>query len=666
MLSHPKAYAMHRTKAILLALMQTAAIAATAQQPDTISGIVSIPDKNKVVFQAPQRPLRGIAGAPQPFYTYFWEFGDGKFSFEQQPLHVYKDTGTYNVLLYATNNYDDGKPPPRRRKKVPVKEKVHYALQRNNSLFKKDGAIEMRVNRQPSPGQEMVLVIGYRNIHSSTPVNGSLVLFYNERQFRPGNFEILEERPYNSEQTSTLSAVAHTRSEIIQTGETSILSGPNINEASLQHQTYAGRFADLLQLKQKQFRQTNVWKFQGLEEGEEKYFFLTLHTAPGMIKDTNAVVLITGMFVPDDEAIGLEEFELELQIVASHDPNRILLRNRRLNYRFTGTNKEMTYSVRFQNTGKGAASNISIGIAIPRMLNAASLQLLDHYPGCVPCDIAEEGQSCLDTLITPDSIHFIFKNIYLPGLRQEGFSDPDSTMGFIKYLLQFERKIKKLPFESNAVIVFDKNEPVRTNTAKGYFIPGNSAGIIIGYNKWFSGSAERRTAIDYWMAGISYSSYAPFKKYLQWEIFISSNSQPEQLIRRGTGRDTTINGQLYFQQNIDVYEKQMTTKLHIVPLQLRYNIFDWCGAGIGSMVSTDAVSKTTSRREILLTGMNPPPFVIAQKLPRKTDYFTNWDVALFGDVQLGKVRAGPAFGLRLLHYFIEPENRWMAYAIWRL
>src|SRR6185295_529573 len=141
--------------------------------------------------------------------------------------------------------------------------------------------------------------------------------------------------------------------------------------------------------------------------------------------------------------------------------------------------KEHAYRLRFQNTGKGPAKLVSVGIAIPPMLNSKSVEIVDFYPKCPLCDSTNMNRSCLDTVVSKDSIHFVFRNIYLPGLQQEGFSDADSTKGFVRYRLRFNKGLKKLPFDSRAAIVFDKNEPVLTNHAWGKFRPGKSPGIIL-------------------------------------------------------------------------------------------------------------------------------------------------------------------------------------------
>ena len=75
---------------------------------------------NKVSFNPETPELNQIAGAPKAFYTYYWEFGDGDYSFQENPNHTYKTKGTYKVQLSVTNNYDDGKPPTTRPKEITL------------------------------------------------------------------------------------------------------------------------------------------------------------------------------------------------------------------------------------------------------------------------------------------------------------------------------------------------------------------------------------------------------------------------------------------------------------------------------------------------------------------------------------------------------------------
>lgn len=655
---------MQQSKAILLfVLLQTITLIVVAQK-DTEAIHLQL-QNNQANFSSTLRPLHQTAGAPEAFYSYFWELGDGNFSFRENPTHVYADTGTYNVRLYATNNYDDGKPPPLKPKPVRVKTSSYAA--NDNSFFKQGGAIEMKVNRMPRADEDMILIMGYRNENKNISLNGSVVLFYNEKQFGNNNFDLTEERTYNNEKRTTLNSItALSPGFTIQKTSMWNVAGVDVPMSNEAEGNVDRKFSDLITSKQKIFRANTTWHFTNLEQGKEKYFFLSLHTTPAMIKDTNAVVTLTGMFVPDDPNAEIEEFNLELQIVASHDPNRMMLKNSRLNYRFTGTKKEMQYTVRFQNTGKGPSRQIKVGVGISSMMDAGSLEILDHYPKCILCKLAREGQSCLDTIIRSDSIYFVFKNIYLPGLREEGMTDPDSTVGFVKYRVHFNNQLKKLPFESGAIILFDKNKPLSTNGAKGYFKPGNSPAVIVGYNK-FLGTGNRNNADEnYWMAGGAISSYSPYKKYLQAELLLGIRNTPEQFINRLQNKDTSIDNAQWLIIYRDTYEKQKVIKLQLVPLELRYNFIDFIGGGLGTQLSFDAITQSSFRKEMQLVKQpNGTPMMVTST-QKQTKWFSNFDVALFADVQVGLVRVGPVAGIRYLHYFRFPQNALFLYAAWRL
>ena len=656
----------HPKKAILLLiLMQTMMFIANGQRIDTSSSNINLQlTNNQASFNALLRPLQQIAGAPEAFYSYYWEFGDGQFSFEEKPKHNYRDTGLFNALLFATNNYDDGKPPPLKPKPVRVKSKNNLiAANKNPSFFKQGGAIEMRVNSMPRPDEDMVLIIGYRNETEKTAMNGSMVLFYNERQFKKNNFDFSEERTYNNEQKTPLSSIV-AYEPVSQNSEMNALAGPNAFYQEENFGPYGGNLAALIAAKQKIFRQNQSWRFNNLEKGGQKYFFITLHTTPEMIKDTNAVVELSGMFIPDNPALGIEEYTLELQIVASHDPNRMMLKNRRLNYRFTGKKKEMTYTVRFQNTGRGPARQASVAVSVPTVMDANSVEVLDYYPKAAFCkSIIKSRQSCFDTIIHKDSIYFVFNNIYLPGMRQQGFSDPDSTMGFIKYRLHFNKKLKKLPFVSNAAIVFDNNKPIYTNNQKGYFKPGKSFGVIAGYNFFFGKNAKDE---NYFSIGSSLSPYAPHRKYLQEELYLGYLQFPEKLIANRTeNKDTIINSGTFHIFAREIFAKSKIIKLDLVPVQLRYNFFNWMGAGIGAILSFDAYTKINNRQVIHMQQQpNPTPIIIEKTYPT-SNWFTNFDAAVFADVQFGRVRVGPVLGARYIHYFRVPRNGLYAYLAWR-
>lgn len=639
---------------------------AAAQQrpaPDTIPAVINIAqEENRAALKAELRPLRQIAGAPEAFYSYYWEFGDGTFSFAPQPEHHYKDTGTYEIRLYATNNYDDGKAPKSKPRRIKVKKTLYAATEQPSSFFAASDMLGMKINRMPKPGEEIVTIVGYRHPGGAGSMSGSLLLFYNEKQFSNKNFALLEERAhYNERKFKADSVLAMAPSDELYLP----LAGPNANPWIDPVRKTA--VSALLAEKKALFREQHAWRVENLNAGEEKFLFLSLETTPEMIKDTNAVVTISGMFIPDDPLLPLSRYDLEMQIVASHDPNRIQLRNRRMNYRFVSKQRELSYKVQFQNTGRGPASKVAIGIAVPGMLNGQSLEITDYSPRCVMCDSAYERQSCLDTIVRQDSIFFVFNNIYLKGVKQEGVADPDSTKGFIKYKVRFGEELKKLPFTTQAAIVFDRNEPVITNRSRGYFKPGLSPGLIVGYGKGFA-KTELPLGIPAGTVGVSVSAYAPYKPYFQAELYLGVPQRRESLTDFSRDqRDTAIDGARYIVQSRELYEKVTRLSMDVVPLQLRYNVKSWLGVGAGMMASVLVSEKVKERKVITaqpIPDTNPPrQFESLEK--GRSEHFISWDGALFADVNLGMVRAGPSLGLRLIQYFKEPQQRLFIYGIWR-
>lgn len=111
---------MKKLSLILIILFTVSSIAQQKTVSDTVARVATIQHKtngNQVQFNADAPTLNQIAGAPKAFYTNYWEFGDGTYSKENTPTKTYKNSGDYQVRLWATNNYDTGKPPTSRPKK---------------------------------------------------------------------------------------------------------------------------------------------------------------------------------------------------------------------------------------------------------------------------------------------------------------------------------------------------------------------------------------------------------------------------------------------------------------------------------------------------------------------------------------------------------------------
>lgn len=656
---------------LLLVVLVNGMLAGKAQLNDTTTAEInpSIED-SKVKFGSVLRPLRQVAGAPAAFYSYFWEFGDGTYSFEREPEHLYRDTGTYDVRLYATNNYDDGKKPrtKARRIKVGSKTKAMLAANRPPAFFTDNGALEMKTNQMAKPGDDMVLLIGYRNTAgTATPASGSIMLLYNEKQFSSNSFDIAEARSYHREKQislDSLMACAPAGYGLMATQEPERSGWFTAGAGEMPGLPDRQPLLQFLKTEMSLFRQNSIWRVNDMQKGEERFLFVSLNTLPEMIKDTNAVVTLTGLFIPDDPALEIEKFDLELQIVASHDPNKMMLKNHKMNYRFTGKNKDIVYKVRFQNTGKGPARKVAVTVYLPGVMEATTVELTDMKPKCTWCDSAYENQSCIDTLITKDSIQFIFKNIYLPGMQQEGVSDPDSTTGFIKYRLRFG-KMQKTSFTSNASIVFDRNEPIYTNRSVGKFKKGISPGIILGYGRAL-GNKDVDAGRNSYVIGATLSQYHPHKKYFQWELFLQQYEARKRLFSRVENRDTAIDGTVYKMNYREAFVKIKILSFEAVPVEFRYNFSSFFSAGAGMAVSGEIsrVSSSVIKAELVQPATGSVTLLKAEG-SKTTRSFAVWRAAPFIDIQFGRVRTGPLAGIRLSQYVNPSQPRLFFYTAWK-
>ncbi|MHA4894722.1 DUF7849 domain-containing protein [Pedobacter sp. PWIIR3] len=673
----------------LITLLLIGATVAFGQAPqgktlpaDTVPAIINVKEENGTLkFTSVLRPLRQIAGAPEPFYTYFWEFGDGKFSFEKEPSHNYTDSIIHNVRLFATNSYDDGKRPPTRPKPIkpgssrPVLASIEDPSEK--TFFKTEGSIEMKTNCMPKPGEDMMLLMGYKNRTENrlATLNGTITILFNDKEFNQDNFELVDARTYHNEKKVEYRKngnLAILKSSNISNGYLASNSGPSIEEA-IGNSMLDEEGTALLKHTADAFRSGQSWRFENLKAGEQQFLFLEFKTTPEMIKDTNAVVKLTGMFVPENPLAATEFFTMELQIVASHDPNKMMMKNSKMNFRLVGKKKKLTYKVHFQNTGKGPAKKVDVGVVIADVLNAQSVKVLDSKPKLTLCDSAYANQSCLDTLNRADSLHFIFSNIYLPGLQQKGVHDADSTMGFIEYQIGFKEKPAKLPFKSGAAIVFDKNEPIYTNNSTGKYKTGISPGIVAGYGFPFENGNTPYNGQKNVSFGLSIAPFAPHRYFLQAEVYASTFAEKEYLINRTDGGKVVVmdgaNGRKEeFRVNyIDSTAVVKALTINLVPLQLRRNFNKYLGAGIGTLVSFNINKESLPSRSGVLESLVTPGMTTTLKetYTKTKDGISDFQNTVFADLQLGKVHIGPALGFRYLFTLQNSSNRLITYLSWK-
>ncbi len=145
----------------------------------TNSFTFDIANKPALKAKYPKDPNR------QPFYRYFWEFGDGNFSREANPLHTYKDVSVdYEPSVRLLRVYDDDDDAPDHIKLPPTGSPISFSnktSQRNNRTPRMFGtAIALQTDFDPRPGDSLICVITYSNECITPQSGGRITLTYDD------------------------------------------------------------------------------------------------------------------------------------------------------------------------------------------------------------------------------------------------------------------------------------------------------------------------------------------------------------------------------------------------------------------------------------------------------------------------------------------------------
>lgn len=647
-----------RFSIIILLLIGARSYAQKLIVNDTITRVANIKNTtigNTVLFTPETSVLNQIAGAPKAFYTHYWEFGDGHYSTEEKPKHIYKKTGEYEVKLWATNNYDTGKPPKTRPKKIAINEVTTTP----NDIASMDIDFVLKRNREPVPDEEMVLIVSYKNSKEYT-TNGKLYLFYNEHQYKTNNFELTDTRTYHDEKNTTSDGFAYTRN--IDDDGTYLASSNNefIETRTFSQDSTEKTNLPLTIANSKSFyKNWSLLEFNDMKPKEERNIFFSLKTTPEMLKDTSAIISVRGIYVPDANYDNHKVKDMEMEIVTSHDPNKMSSNGTFMNYRLIRF-KTLKYKIKFQNNGEGPARTIRLETDIPEMLDKSTLKVLDMYPKCDICPKKEVLYSCLDTMFTNTQAIFTFKNIYLPGSEQKNVKEYDSTKGFVKYSIKFAKDFHKQKTKSRTAIIFDKNDPIITNYSTTRFLPGISIGAKVGINSF----SDLNNSESYFF-GATLSPYKSYRWYWQVELmnnfhdYDAKTDVREEFIQDAQGlrflqRTTSSNSF----QNID----------WDVPVLIRYNLNNYIGlgAGVQNTISLNEKQEQSVLVEQFEGDTTDGPILSSKEdTSNTTNSFTNIRTGLLFEATAGFARIGSSLGARYVMNFENNFNYWQFYAIWK-
>jgi PKD repeat protein len=626
---------------------------------DTITrraNIVFIQNGNAVTYKPETPPLIPIAGAPKPSYSYLWELGDGHYSKEAEPKHVYKNKGNYTTRLAVTNNYDNGKPPATRPKKVAVNDITDTNYKDIASIADQNGFAILK-NCDPIPEQEMVVVVSYQNLENYVS-SGKLYLFYNEKQFKSNNFELVDFRTYANEREVKENPVAAV--DDLDDTKSYLASAENtFNTKKYRNTTTEEDLDASLADANKTYHNVSVLEFDDANPGETRNLFYTFKTTPEMIKDTSATVTMRGIFVPNRSYKNHKIKNLEMEIVTSHDPNKMGSNGSFMNYRLVRF-KRVNFKTRFQNNGEGPARMIRLETDVPDMFDKKTFQIEDLYPKCPICPKGEEPTvSCLDTIIKKKQIFFTFKNIYLPGSEQKNVHEKDSTKGFVKYSMKFAEDFHKVKTRSRTAIIFDKNEPIITNYATTRFLPGISIGAKAGYNLY----PDLDNSTSYFVG----ATISPFKSYrfywqAEWVNSINKYDSASNVID-----EVVVNPNGVKQRQRTTTSTENKSVNWEVPVLIRYNINNYIGVGAGVQANFNVSQEQTQNIKIESFEGDLTKFIINTRTDSSAakSSFADLKTGLLFDLTLGAARIGPSLGARYVINFEQNFNYFQFYGIWK-
>ena len=413
---------------------------------------------------------------------YLWEFGDGHFSFEEEPVHHYEGKGSYRVRLHLTPFYATNDPitlterisPPAKAKRPPTYE-----------LSGKKALLESNSSDYIVPEQEFQLVTHYEAPNGlSGTTGGYLFVFYNKKKELNIGYEAFEltgERTHKGEE-------ALSEEEVIPTIIARLNGGKQAAAMQLANQ-YKGKLA---------------YRVEDMQAGEQARLFLSFFASPRLKsqQDKNRELTISTLWVPDRPEFNVRTYsdEHKMQILAVYDPNRIRVAPRTAYFR-KGYPKTLRYTVEFQNKEEGRVRDVTIKVPIGKSLQLNTAKITGSTPRLPECSATFSGKdtSCIRLYrirgTYKDTVRLVLRNVGLEGKKSKSlFQNKKSTKGAVEFSIE-TGDIKVGTDRARASIIFDEVDPVETRTARthwrrqtAYFRPGASIGSSL---KGFDNDASR-------------------------------------------------------------------------------------------------------------------------------------------------------------------------------
>ncbi len=478
---------------VLLAWCLLAPIGLEAQCTTTTSLVYN--DRNGRLQLLDAAPPPGAAKSQnEPYWQYFWEFGDGNYATSRTPsvTYFYSEPGSYPVRVSLTPYYSYASSRQLcntiRAARTGMVGPVNNRLADNQLVYVNTNAAGELI-----PNNDIQVFTHFKLPGSANPGSGYLFLFFN-KQSELDNLQL--------DFPPLVYRTGSARTEV-DFQPSSLRNGLGLDpEVEKRLQLWAGVY------------DYRVWRVNDLQPGRETVAFFTFAASQALdtlafsriekrnrLRNQSLQLSVKAVFVPANATLPIAALDNRASSTTTlvmdrvRDPNRLRTLEPRRNAMVYHPKdpRSMEYEIQFQNKGEAAARHVFLDVPWPKTLDASTISVLERDPslqdGCPPCTIAfdqaQEAKSCfrVDTsrLASEGQVTFAFYNIMLHGKREEGINKNRYTKGQVRFRVKGSG-VKADQHEMQATIRFagGGGDQLQTNTEKQKWIH-RGFGIIAAY-----------------------------------------------------------------------------------------------------------------------------------------------------------------------------------------
>lgn len=382
-----------------------------------------------------------------PYWSFFWEFGDGTFQSVDKSAevrHVYPEVdsaGSFTARVFLTPRYTTISQKPIKSELLSVNiinNGIGWAERIDPPTI--ENFVELVPNQEPAFGHEVRFALQYQQPKEVPDSKGGhIVLLFNEAAFEltpPFEFESESAQIHHGEKTKGKSAFK--REENIDQGiRTSLLS------------QYGASFSEM-----------KVWRYDDFTEEAHRNIFFSLQTADTVRELETDRFSIIAILVPDSmtaDSFQIEDLEespyfsrYEAEIKRSLDPNHISVNM--VMMLSNPVDKRLEYRVDFQNIGEASATTVSVAVNWPSYFDKNSIEIIEYTPELRSDQQKLELSHVFETDKKKENIVFYFREIELRGTNEEPKPIKKLTKGHVIFSVKIDETIIEKKYDKNDLI----------------------------------------------------------------------------------------------------------------------------------------------------------------------------------------------------------------------